>query len=40
MLEHGSYVEHKLVPMALGAGNTDVAEFRGRGGGHYKVSAA
>ncbi|MBV9070175.1 MAG: hypothetical protein JO231_15780 [Acidobacteria bacterium] len=22
---------------ALGAGKTDVAEFRGRGGGHYKV---
>ena len=27
---------NKLSP-ALGAGKTDVAEFRGRGGGHYKV---
>jgi hypothetical protein len=27
---------NKLSP-ALGAGKTDVAEFRGRGGGHHKV---
>jgi hypothetical protein len=27
---------NKLSP-ALGAGKTDVAEFRGREGGHYKV---
>ncbi|HEV7487322.1 MAG TPA: hypothetical protein VGQ65_16740, partial [Thermoanaerobaculia bacterium] len=38
-IEHGSYVERKLVRMALCAGVRAGARFRGRGSGRYKLHA-